>query len=844
MNDSLNFFPQLWQSHFQPVLYQTSWNLSDSLLINEPVKTMPLVESDHVQDIVSKRDEISTFGIGFSDVISVIAIPLIIMLFAFAFPFIFDGINHINSKYESKELSRLFEQSRRYKYFWWVTYFSLAYIFIFGALYLLLPLKVIQDYSNVAAWSSLVVALVYSVCIVFFILYCVQFNKADSIIGFIERAYKADKKNVKPSKWKRIKTKFIKWRHRKDADWMRVYNLASRYSNGWGEASPDYKYTQRLIALCRFALKHHDITLLYQVLDGVGKIIAKEKYNEKRIFSSKTGLTEGVHHYLSAEFFQQIFEYYANSQRDKRVEETLLWKCLYSYNKSCFLSYADVFFLAKTLRIICDKNLTTLLEKYIDRSAYYFSYIPRLPRILYVKGFPAANRGESEKESRENWDELCNYHYLIMAYAFSKGMVCLLNVLLLNKQYREYNLYPVSLEDILIRYARCKSKIKELGYFDHMKADELFDTMIQLDDVVEQYTIALLLLFGDKENVQTEEVTADDLALLQNEKEKLISRANNLLEDTRINSYLKGIKDELVVKLVDDTMDSLEKSIDPSSYFQPKKKEKEDCGITKWIRSFWPFSIFFHCDDVKSVSGKNWYKEPADSTIKERFEACFNNYRNDIQNHLPEAFFGEDRMAKQSVIEIGECGLLINKICFLVEDFDIHNLYREYLDILSNRIAYTLLQAYQGMKKVEVSLTPAEFGHFVDGYINNGQDEYLIVDVNSHMSVWMDLEYRSSFRKYYKDIPLLSIEGVAGFGLLTDLPAFEFFKEKLILVSKQNQPFLKNVSQDDSVRFTYKDESSEETKKLELRVGVDLCQQMTYNPNESIVVISIKKMNI
>lgn len=229
MNDSLNIFPQLWQSHFQPVWNQASWNLSDSLLINEPIKKMPPVESDHIQDIVSRLDEISTFGIGFSDVISVIAIPLIIMLFAFAFPFIFDTINHINSKYESKELSGLFEQSRRYKSFWWVTYLILAYIFIFGAFYLLLPLKVIQEYSNVAAWFSLVVALAYSVCIVFFILYCVQFNKADSLIGFIERAYKADKKNVKPSRWKRIKTKFIKWKHRKDADWMKVYNQASRF---------------------------------------------------------------------------------------------------------------------------------------------------------------------------------------------------------------------------------------------------------------------------------------------------------------------------------------------------------------------------------------------------------------------------------------------------------------------------------------------------------------------------------------------------------------------------------------------------------------------------------------
>ena len=41
-------------------------------------------------------------GIGYSDIVSVISIPLIIALFAFSFPFIFQTINRINDKYASK----------------------------------------------------------------------------------------------------------------------------------------------------------------------------------------------------------------------------------------------------------------------------------------------------------------------------------------------------------------------------------------------------------------------------------------------------------------------------------------------------------------------------------------------------------------------------------------------------------------------------------------------------------------------------------------------------------------------------------------------------------------------
>jgi len=807
--------------------------------------TLSGVDNSSIQQVLEKLEEISTLGIGFSDVISVIAIPLIIMLFAFAFPFIFDSINHINSKYESKELSRLFEQNKRYIFFWGTTYFSLAYIILFGVLYLLLPSAYVKEYSNVASWTSLIVALLYSECIVLFVRYCIRFNKAESLIGLIESTYKVEQKKVKPSLWKRLKIASKEWRHRKDKDWLKVYKQARNFSGIWGDASPDSRYNQRLIALCKYALKQHDITLFYQVLDGENKIIEKEKHSEREIIGTKVGLKEGAIHYLSSDFFQEIFEFYATCQRDKQVEETLLWRCLGSYNKSQFISFADVFFLAKTLRLLCDKNLTLLLEKYIDRSAYYFSYVPRLPRILYVKGQPANERASAEKESRENWDELCNYHYLVMAYAYSKGMHTLLNGLLINKSFRAHSLYPVSSEDILIRYARCASKIKETGYFDHMKADELFDTTINLEEIIQQYTAALMLLFGEKENLQTEEVTADDITLLIERKGTLIGKAKQVQADNRLCTLFADIKNTNADKLIGEAIEKLKQSIDPSAYVKAGEKDAPEIKTERWTSIFWPFDVVLHfMEKKKEPEKKNWYKEPVDQSIKEQFESYFNNYRHDIGLHLPGTFFVESEQSKSKALEVGECQLLINKICFLADVFDIHSLYRDYLELLSNRMAYMMLKAYDNMKKVEVELTPAEFGHFVEGYTNGGKEDYLIVDVDSHMSAWMDTEFRAGFSRYYKNMPMLSMESVGRFGLLTDLPAYESFKEKLILIPKNNQPTLKKKSGEDSVNFTYKDESSEEKKELALRVGVDLGLQMTYNPDDSIVVVKIKKMSV
>ena len=55
---------------------------------------------------------------------------------------------------------------------------------------------------------------------------------------------------------------------------------------------------------------------------------------------------------------------------------------------------------------------------------------------------------------------------------------------------------------------------------------------------------------------------------------------------------------------------------------------------------------------------------------------------------------------------------------------------------------------------------------------------------------------------------------------------------------------MKWIEADGSFGFSYKDESSKVDKRLSLRVGVDICQKMTYNPDDSIVVIKIKRMSV
>ena len=58
-----------------------------------------------LEALTTKVNEISDYGVGYHDSVGIIAIPLVIALFAFALPLLFQVITHINSKYSSPSIS-------------------------------------------------------------------------------------------------------------------------------------------------------------------------------------------------------------------------------------------------------------------------------------------------------------------------------------------------------------------------------------------------------------------------------------------------------------------------------------------------------------------------------------------------------------------------------------------------------------------------------------------------------------------------------------------------------------------------------------------------------------------
>lgn len=765
------------------------------------------IHNEQINTVVSQLQDISTNGIGINDVVSVISIPLILMLFAFAFPFIFDIINQINSKYESKVLNRLFETHRSYRRFWRVTYVSLAYVFLLGAFYLLLPDVYQNTCSGVVSWISLIVALIYSLSVVLFIRYCIMFNKADNLVEFIEKAYRRDQKKMKLSIWKKLQHGIKQWSHRKNSDWLKTYKQALRLSGGWSENSPEELYKQRLIELCKYALKEHDITLFYNVMDGVDKIVDKEKQSLYKLFGKvDEELAEGAIHYNTKDFFLQIFAFYPTCPQDNNIEESLVWKLLYAYNKSRFINVVDILFLSQILLVLCEQQQQLLLEKYIDRARYYFSFITNLPRIHYVKGLATSKRPLAESKERQNWNDLCNFHFLVFSYAISKEMYGLMNSLISNENYHDSYLFPETPSDILIRYARCKKELKDFGNFGHWKIEEIFGKKVMVDDCLGQLTMLLLLLTHNKEDRQPEEVTLEDIYILQNQKEKLFAIAKNLQQDKRLSTLFEGIQGVDLNKKYTDTLNGLNSSINPVI------QEEENEQLQKQ---------------------------------KEKFEEQFKGFYLDLERNIPRAFWEGNDEEKKNNIDLNECVLVMDKLYFMLSDeYEIRGSYFDYVNVFINRLVYVMLSAYGEMKIKDVSITTADFSHYIDVITQNHPEDYLIIDVDSHIRSWIDLTYDAGFKTYYKGVPYLSVENVGRFNLLTDLLVYNNFSNSILIVPKANQPYLSDKEEGGTPKFSYVEESSEEEKKLSLRIGVDLGKGMVYNPEGTIVRIRIKKMSI
>lgn len=315
------------QMYLAPYMIWSGNSIPSNIAIDTTIVNTKSIEAQ----IHEQLGNIYVNGIGYSDIVSVISIPLIIALFAFSFPFIFQTINRINDKYASKYISTLFRTSTRYNLFWVTNFFSIIYVLSYGASSLLWKEFILIRYPQIWNCITIFVAFSYVCVVIMFVGYCINFNNPNKLLKIIKRRYYLEKSIV----WLQRKWVFCKvllrvsFRH-KDKAGNSIYKSARDTVCRWNNSIPEDNYVSRLIGVASFAVKENDFSLFQNVLYSLDNIIDIERKDYSYWYSRQKDdiIKESAVHYRTMRFFDELLTTYRPFSNAYMPNESIILKWL------------------------------------------------------------------------------------------------------------------------------------------------------------------------------------------------------------------------------------------------------------------------------------------------------------------------------------------------------------------------------------------------------------------------------------------------------------------------------------------------------------------------------------
>lgn len=782
--------------------------------------------------ILSKLNDIYWDGIGYHDSVGTIAFPLVIALFAFSFPFIFQMVNHINDKYESKLLSYVFRTAFSYKLFWVINVINVTYMLIYGTGTLFYREFFLESYSRFWNTISLVIVSMYVFSILCFVSYCVKFNNPDRLIDVIDRRQKYELLIVRLRKLKMvIKTYRRILLHRKDKPGNQVFKYARRMVEQWNDKTPLNNFNDRLIEIAKYAIRKGDVGLLRNVLDAFGPIIESEKKSIATWGKKQSGgIREAGNHFQTFNFFENIFSQSQLKMLDNMNESPLIYTLLNSFDRSKYVGYGNCFWLCKCLCRLVDSENITLLEEYIERSRFYFGYVEDLPKKSFVIGGDINERNTVVANSKDDWIDLCRCHFLAFAYCFEKGHYSLLK-LLIKPSYN--NLYPTSMLDTLLQYAYSKKQSW------HLHTDQMFDRMYDVDVLLARYTVALLMILDNNESVSGI-VTADIIDLIEKELPVLKQEAEHVIKNGELHKMFPQIAKRDFVKVLNKCLYELKHLNEPLKENEPHIKIKEKFSVSVFLlRMFGKYS-------TSNKSRQNLYTKSLDTNIQNHFKHLFGQFENDLISKLPEFLFSGNPANKLESFNVNSCQLLISKYYFIYPSCYQYGslLYREYVEEFAARFIYLTLSAFRDMNIQIAVKTSADFDLFFQDFTKGKIEEYVLVGIETPFDAILNIRLQNNKLLYEEIVPYISIESIGKYSLLKDSDNYEYFVGCLLIVPKNALPAIVDVDEYKDVEVKFKDLSDQKTMNFDVETTVNFSKKVIYSKQSKIAMVKLKQLHM
>lgn len=753
------------------------------------------------ETVSNQIQNISEYGIGYSDVVAHITIPLIIALFAFAMPLMFQVITHINSKYTSESLSKMFESSLPYKSYWAVSVFSVIFLVLFGVVSLVVTGKVRGPMLMVLNWASLFVALVYSATILVFLRTCIRFNSPDKLLTIISEQYQAelryDDMKLAFKKIARYRDKMQFWRSK---GWKSFREFTFRSFNLFHHYQARTDYSSRLVDICKYALNTRNNTLLFSIMIKLDDITASEKHSKfiPPTFNLESFEKSNISH-LAKSFYDGIMDYYSHAEENRQFEEWVVRRKFSALKESRFPWEGEFVDTIKTVIQSVEAGHIGLYEKYLDASGFQYLFIKELANRAYVEGADEAEQKAVYVTVQETWERLSDIHFIMNAYLFSQGHIEILTALLEASYYLTGHLYDRVPHEIILRYLRCRREFRSDGGYWHWNSKDIFGRDKVDGEMLEKFAAAMLLLNST----------------VKVEGPLHTSKAN--LED--IEKYKKVLV-----------------------WHMDEQKYNNS------LRDKYPF-----IENVKSTTTINGCVKLFKTKGKDIFDAELPKAQIDLlENDLLNVFRNTGWMPKglkeseeNGVVEreqLQAYSVLMNKnfVCQYNEDDSFH-MQRHYEIVFEQRAIYMIYSAISKMQLKRRKVSVGDFESVLKKYTKGKNDEYVIIDTDCELDVLLERDSRDTYGEWnykgaeYKKLFLDARE------YLRDLDLPIIFKNSLLVLRKEDYPSLFKKSEDVVPQVIIADESDRDSGKAAVRVIVMPNMEMRYYKKSKVLWVELTR---
>lgn len=777
---------------------------------------------NQIKAISTAVDNITEYGVGFDDAISTIAIPLLIALFAFAFPFLFSVITHINSKYASETITQLFSKGRAYRAFLLMSAFSVVLLIAVGIISLLLTGIWRLIFMSIANYLLIVGAAVYSWTILRFVKACIGYNSPNNISELIELQYMLDLKNAE-KKIKEIEKKKEEVSNIRSDERRNILLMGLKLNKSYSKYDANQSRINRYADLCNYAISKRNYTLFTTVLLRVAEIAKEEKKQP-----------EDENQYHINTFFTGIVDRSGLTGYDMKVEEQLLSFWFQSFSRNHIPFARAIVDMISCVIMSAKAGHTGLLDYYVQGAANGFGFIRRVPQVAFVRGDDINVQKLKDEDVKSLWKNFVEMHYFAAALIFSMHHFHTVKIFLMESFHWHNCLYPSTPVECLLWYAECKKHQDGSGIFNSWYSS-LFAGNQAEPDILERYTAFRLLTSNESRMPINFIIGETELRIIKEKKSELQTASRLLKRDTQIVSVFPVIINADFDKILNDCVQQLE----DNAYLQNKKEQRE------WHRVI---IDWFLCPRKREQKTYTIYKAAVSTDIKANITTMVGNILHGNMGAITNGVVGENDDTKTCVLNFGTyCYTAPKRLLLNLEQNVMHGFFYDFIQIFRARYHYLMLEAMKIMKNQEVRITPDKFEDFFITLTENHGEDYAIISINSAMCSFMRFDgHRKGellFIQTYQKADVHQID-INTSWYLRDLAGLDEYRQTLLIMKKKDLPIVEPVHRGRRCEVDFEDLSDSRNGVAEVRMTIDSNLRLCYDRHAIVTKVVTEKIVI